>query len=163
MKKLLLITLVFLLASLNTFPQWYWQNPLPQGNTLESVTFISSNVGWAVGDFGTILSTTDGGLTWIQQTSGTTEELVAVSFIDANNGWIVGWNGTILNTTDGGATWNPQTSGVSNYLLGVSFTDLNNGTAVGQAGRILRTTNGGTNWTDTIKWNNKPFVECIIY
>ena len=147
MKKILLITFVFILSAFIAFPQWYWQNPLPQGNTLNSVKFISSTVGWAVGDAGTILYTSDGGTTWATQSSGTTNDLMAVTFIDANNGWIVGWYGTILKTTDGGSTWNPQTSGVSKYLLSVSFTDLNNGTAVGQNGTIIRTTNGGTNWT----------------
>jgi hypothetical protein len=28
---------------------WFWQNPLPQGNTLNSVKFINLSVGWAVG------------------------------------------------------------------------------------------------------------------
>ena len=114
MKRLLL--LVFILLPIQIYPQWYWQNPLPQGNTLNGVKFISSTVGWAVGEFGTILYTTDGGTTWTTQTSGTTDDLMDVSFIDANNGWIVGWYGTILNTTDGGTTWNPQTSGVQNIF-----------------------------------------------
>ncbi len=55
--------------------QWFWQNPLPQGNTLYSVKYISATVGWAVGDLGTILKTTDGGTTWSSQTSGTTNNL----------------------------------------------------------------------------------------
>jgi photosystem II stability/assembly factor-like uncharacterized protein len=89
---------------------------LPQGNTLNSVKFISSTVGWTVGAYGTILYTTNGGTTWTSKSSGTTEDLMAISFVDANNGWIVGWEGTILKTTDGGSTWNPQTSGVSNIF-----------------------------------------------
>ena len=28
---------------------WFWQNPLPQGNTLNSVKFVNLSVGWAVG------------------------------------------------------------------------------------------------------------------
>ena len=35
--------------------QWFWQNPLPQGNDLYSVDFIDSNFGWIVGYYGTIL------------------------------------------------------------------------------------------------------------
>src|SRR2546421_1805480 len=42
---------------------WQWGNPLPQGNTLRSISFAGAN-GYAAGDFGTLLRTTDGGTTW---------------------------------------------------------------------------------------------------
>ena len=41
-------------------PGWFWQNPLPQGNTLRGVSFSDVNTGTAVGSAGTILRTTDG-------------------------------------------------------------------------------------------------------
>ena len=44
--------------------QWVWQNPLPQGNTLQDFSFIDTNNGFAVGARGTILKTTDGGNNW---------------------------------------------------------------------------------------------------
>src|SRR6266478_2511954 len=52
--------------------QWVWQNPLPQGYELSGVAFVDANNVWAVGDYGTILRSTDGGNTWVLQTSGTT-------------------------------------------------------------------------------------------
>ena len=84
---------------------WYWQNPLPQGNHLSGVSFTDANTGTAVGGNGAILRTTDGGITWVSQTSGTTENLNGVSFTDANTGTVVGSGGAILRTTDGGDTW----------------------------------------------------------
>src|SRR6266511_1165339 len=42
---------------------WTWGNPLPQGNTLRAVEF-AGGVGYATGDFGTVLRTDDGGTTW---------------------------------------------------------------------------------------------------
>ena len=78
------------LSELKAQQNWSWQNPLPQGNTLYSVKYISAAVGWAVGDLGTILKTTDGGTTWSTQTSGTTNNLWGVFFTDANNGTAVG-------------------------------------------------------------------------
>ena len=38
--------------------QWYWQNPLPCGNSLNDVCFVDANIGIAVGDLGTIVKTT---------------------------------------------------------------------------------------------------------
>jgi hypothetical protein len=81
---------------------WLWQNPPPQGNCLYGVSFIDANTGTAVGACGTILRTTDGGETWVSQTSGTSNYLYGVSFTNANTGTVVGSYGTILRTTSGG-------------------------------------------------------------
>jgi photosystem II stability/assembly factor-like uncharacterized protein len=66
------------------------------------VSFVDANTGTAVGNYGTILRTRDGGVTWTPQTSGTTNPLYGVSFMDANTGTVVGGTGTILRTTTGG-------------------------------------------------------------
>ncbi len=78
---------------------WFWQNPLPQGNPLLAVHFVNATTGTAVGDGGTILRTTDGGSSWVSQTSGTSTTLFGVSFTDAMTGTAVGTGGTILRTT----------------------------------------------------------------
>src|SRR6266481_5017940 len=132
--------------------QWHWQNPLPQGNNLRGASFVDANTGTVVGEYGTIVRTTDGGNSWTIQVSGTTQNLWAISFKDSNNGTAVGEGGTILGTTDGGANWVPQTSGTTLQLRGVSFSDTNTGAAVGGAcgiggeSTILRTTDGGKTW-----------------
>jgi hypothetical protein len=109
---------------------------------LFGVSFTDANTGTAVGGYGTILRTTNGGTTWTIQSSGTSNHLSGVSFTDVNNGTAVGTYGRILRTTNGGTTWTLQNS-TGFDLTAVSFTDANNGTAVGQMGSILRTTNGG--------------------
>ena len=149
MKNLSLFFIALILLQPITLAQegWFWQNPLPQGNFLYSVDFVSELTGWAVGS-NAILRTTNGGATWTSQTSGTTHSLRGVSFTDSDNGTAVGYNGTILRTTDGGTTWSSQTSGTTNNLLGVCFTDSYNGTAVGDGGTILRTTNGGVSFVE---------------
>ena len=110
-----------------------------------SVYFTDANTGWAVGEVGTILKTSDGGTTWSPQTSGTPNGLTSVYFTDANTGWAVA-RGTILKTTDGGTTWSPQTSGTTSLLFSVYFTDANTGWIAG-SGTILKTINGGTAWS----------------
>ena len=102
--------------------------------------------GVAVGYYGTILVSKDGGNKWEQVSSGTKELLASLSFPDTNHGWVVGSNGAILTTADGGLTWKPQDSGTSNYLLGVYFVNAQNGWAVGEFGTILHTSDGGVHW-----------------
>src|SRR5215469_10757268 len=69
---------------------WFWQNPLPQGNNLWSVAALDASTFIAVGEFGTILRTSDGGTTWTKQDSGTQNRLFGVAFGDGNNGTAVG-------------------------------------------------------------------------
>jgi hypothetical protein len=109
-----------------------------------------------VGRGGTILRTTNGGASWVEQTSGTTNWLYSVSFTDANTGTAVGSYGTILRTTNGGSTWVRQTSGTTNHLYGVFFTDANTGTAVGAGGTILRTTTGGVSSVQDDRQSDTP-------
>jgi hypothetical protein len=57
--------------------------------------------GWAVGGataLGRVKHTTDGGINWVNQDSGTNNLLTRVFFVDSNTGWAVGYNGTIIAT-----------------------------------------------------------------
>ncbi len=79
---------------------------LPQNaHTLRAITFVDRNRGWAVGERGTILHTTDGGQTWEVQNSGVSTVLFDVEFSDSLHGVAVGDSNVVLITTDGGATW----------------------------------------------------------
>ncbi len=83
---------------------------------------------------------------WIQQNSGTSNDLNGVSFSDSLHGWAVGNDGIILHTTNGGNNWSPQVSTNLNSLRSVSFCDTMNGWTVGDKGTILATSNGGKSW-----------------
>jgi photosystem II stability/assembly factor-like uncharacterized protein len=159
----IVIILIFLP---NLFAQegWVWQNPLPQGNRLYDVHFISNpaGYGWAVGIDGTILHSTDGGVTWEFQNSGTSANLEAVYFVDQNLGWAVGSEGTILHTSNGGTEWSSQavpTAAQYSYLYDVHFINPTTGWVVGENNIILHTTNGGTTpWTYQYSTLVTPFT-----
>ena len=122
---------------------------MPTADYLSSVSFAADGQrGWAVGDRGTFHATTNGGMSWQAQPSGTSNDLWEVSFAaDNQRGWVVGSRGTILATTNGGTSWQAQTSGTTNSLLSVSFAaDGQRGWTVGDRGTILATTTGGMTW-----------------
>src|SRR5207249_7061142 len=63
----------------------------------------TADIGFAVGGAGRILRTNDSGVTWNEQTSGTSANLNDVSFAsDGLTGIAVGESGIILRTTNGG-------------------------------------------------------------
>jgi uncharacterized protein (TIGR03437 family) len=140
---------------------------------LNAVALVDDNNGWAVGDphwdqatrqvKGTIIKTTDGGVTWSNQDPGGTDALNGLFFLNASQGWVVGDNGAILHTTDGGAHWTRQPASTGYNFHSVAFTDGSNGWAAGdapiqyygfnewrftdwQAG-IWHTTDGGQTWS----------------
>lgn len=120
----------------------------PFSPDLYAIFFLEDGLkGWAVGDGGTILSTTDGGTSWTRQPNGTGVSLRSMTFTDARTGWIVGEYGTILHTKDGGTSWKRQVSGSRVAFTSVAFTDADTGWAAGAGGTIIHTANGGMEWT----------------
>ena len=89
---------------------------------------------------------------WVQQISGTSENLNDVYCITENFVVAVGDNGTILKTTDGGTTWVQKTSGTTNNLTKVQFPSPLVGYTIEANssianGILLKTIDGGENWT----------------
>ncbi len=79
-------------------------------SSIYDVSMADAKRGWAVGQKGLVLHTSDGGLTWTRQENikdinhqGT--HLFSVHAVDANTAWAVGEWGTRLYTNDGGTTW----------------------------------------------------------
>ena len=83
---------------------WEWRNPMPPAHTLNDMYFLDAHTGWAVGESGVVLKTTDGGATWTVKNAGTTAPLRSVHFVDAHRGWAIGGRGIIFKTTDGSET-----------------------------------------------------------
>jgi hypothetical protein len=92
---------------------------------------------WVVGDGGAIITSSDDGVTWTAQTSGTTENLYSIAFADADHGAAVGRRGTVLVTSDGGTTWTPRPLGRDIFLGGVAVDDTTI-TVAGEGGLVAR-------------------------
>ncbi len=125
-------------------------NPIHLKNNLYSIDFVNPNQGWAVGYYGTIIHTEDGGKSWTYQKSGKTTVLTSVDFVDPNNGWAVGYGPTILHTTDGGKTWSDQKISEDIFLTAVYFLNEKKGWIVGEWGTILVTEDGGNTWNSQL-------------
>lgn len=149
LKNILLWILLSILILPSAFAQSGWElmEPIPglQNITLQSITFANPSIGFAVGDEGTILKTTDGGINWILQDEVTDKDLNSVFLLNADTGFIVGWGGIFLKTTNSGNDWTVNYPVYTN-LYSVFFTDSNNGHATGSNGKILKTTDGAENW-----------------
>lgn len=146
MKKVILISL---LISTGIYAQSTW---IPMNVTgtgvFEEMYFLNNNTGWVVGQSGLIYKTTDGGLNWNNQISGTNYELISVYFINENTGWTAGLAGLTRKTSDGGQNWeNSLIGGPANcwkiYFLN-EITGFN--LRSGYNSVLYKTTNSGNNW-----------------
>lgn len=157
---ILLFSSIFSLNSSYSQTNWFWQNPLPQGNELKEVRFFNQNTGMAVGTKGTIIKTTNSGLSWNIQTSNTFSDLYNLNFISIDKIIVCGNSGTILNTSDGGTNWTFSILDINIKLTGIDFTSTLNGWISGydislQVGKIYKTTNGGINWILNFSTSNE--------
>ncbi len=151
MKKWLLILSMLCVAPSLAWAKEIWPKEIPAQDLRMYPVYDAVAVGKriiAVGEWGLILTSADGGQKWALQQAPTEETLTEVRFIDESSGWAVGHHGTILKTTDGGATWTARTPDMqaSDPLLGVYFADKEHGFTVGSFGFLLETKDGGKTW-----------------
>ena len=133
----------YLYATTNAGVNWQSIYNLP--TQTEALHFSSVNTGYAVGTGGMVTKTSNGGLNWIAQVSGTGSDLYSVYFVNNNIGFACG-NQNIIATTNGGSNWVIQYTDPVTYLSDMYFYNASNGAAVGEEGKRLHTTNGGLNW-----------------
>jgi photosystem II stability/assembly factor-like uncharacterized protein len=125
-----------------------WNTLFTDTTEVNSVYFINSNVGFAVGDKGALLKTTNGGGAWTKSLiDPDTVFLHDIKFINSNVGfiaaskWQVGNRGYIYKTVDGGVSWNLQNTIKDIPLSGISMVSENEGYATGYFGTVKLSSN----------------------
>jgi photosystem II stability/assembly factor-like uncharacterized protein len=145
MRTTFLTFLLLFLSFVQLNAQWFIQTT-NKSERLYKTIFSDSINGFAIGENGIILKTTNGGNDWLTTISNTTNLLRSVFFPEISTGYTIGDNGTILKTSTSGLTWSILNSNTTNRIFSVYFTATNIGYVVGENGLILKTVDGGTNW-----------------
>jgi len=137
----------------------------PNSRDFYRIYFVNSDIGWiAGGDAGifpnyiphrVILHTSNGGVNWSAQYSGSYESLLrSIIFVNQNNGYATGESGIIMKTTDGGSSWSQQVI-PSFHFYDIFFVDSLTGWVTGEYlglphyTAVFKTTDGGANWNET--------------
>src|ERR1035437_890326 len=147
MKTIIFSTLILICFVFTAKAQWVAQNS-GTTNKLYSVHFIDANNGWAVGVYGAIVHTSNGGTTWSSQNSGVTVTLYSVRFVSSTEGWAAGQNQIILHTTNGGTSWVATTGTLALNYYAVFFISQTIGWVGGHNGVLQHTIDGGATWTN---------------
>jgi photosystem II stability/assembly factor-like uncharacterized protein len=154
-KILMIAALLFAVQSVNA--EWVKQKTSTFA-WLRDVFFVSESKGWIVGSDGTLITTTDGGLTWTPSKRVSTDTILQVHFVDENTGWLLcerdvysrGQNAMsyLRKTTDGGKTWDNiefENAG-RERVTRLAFNSLGWGTAFGERGVFYKLQEDGKTW-----------------
>lgn len=118
-----------------------WEKKDIIGDFFRAIHFPSTNVGYAVGQSGSIIKTINGGETWEFIRNGdhlltSNQSFRSVFFVDEDHGYIVGHDGLFWRTINGGKDWEtmPDLPKVDLHSI---FIINNQGFIVGKKGRIF--------------------------
>lgn len=126
---------------------WTEMHPLIPRVDYWGIDFANADTGWAVGEGGAIIKTTNRGEKWIWYESGVGNTLRTVAAV--NNGQRViaaGDGGIILISEDAGETWNQLSSPTTRNLWNMQMITEQIGRIVGEGGASLKTVDGGYTW-----------------
>jgi len=113
-------------------------------NTFQTVYFSDSLNGWVGGNNGTIVHTSDGGLNWSLQNTGSNYTVSTIYFVDSLHGWAGTDGSQVLKTDDAGNNWSIQI--LNGNFCFLHFTDTLYGLLASRTGTIYKTFDGGQNW-----------------
>jgi len=157
---------VLLCASVLAQGQWSRQQSGTTAN-LRGVWFADSLNGWACGDSGVVLRTSNGGNSWSRQNSGVNMMLEDVFFQSITTGWMAGDSGVVISTTNSGTIWVRQGAQGRGKLRYITFSGLiggvYDGLIVGDTGTINHTTDGGRTWQGGRGVFGTRNLDCIAF
>lgn len=131
-------------AAVHSETGWIALTPVTD-HDLQSICFEDKFSGWAVGDNGIILYTTNGGSGWSVSKNDQSFDLTSIA-VTSGNIYIAGDSGHVLRLIKGGSEWELLETGIDNKLMSICFVNSNTGFAAGFGGSVIKTTDGGNNW-----------------
>lgn len=143
---------------------------------LGDVFFVNDSVGWVSGIKngwlnGWLRKTTDGGITWVEQTTTSNYGVYRLDFVSPLEGWFFDSDDEIFKTSNGGTTWTKVSSltGTINKLRDMDFVTPTQGWVAASSGfaagpgTIFYTSNGGQSWTAQITSNTNSFFNTLCF
>jgi len=145
----------------SSFGEGYWatQYTNPAGSTLNDIYFVSSTEGYAAGNGGTILKTTNRGVSWESITSGVANDLSSITVQSSDI--YVSYDTKVRKSTNNGSSWTEAeiSAGIFTGITSLWFSDQNTGYAGGGQllapyDQIWKTSNASGAWAVSKTTNN---------
>jgi photosystem II stability/assembly factor-like uncharacterized protein len=132
---------------------------------LLALWFKDERLGFAVGAFGQIFRTDDGGEHWVSLTGALANpdslHLNAITRLPDGRLAVAGERGTIWFSSDEGASWRASEVGYEGHLYGLIQAAPASLIAFGFAGNVFRSTDGGRTWAKAARVSEKSIVGAV--
>jgi photosystem II stability/assembly factor-like uncharacterized protein len=147
MKNLFLFIIVVLLSFSTSFSQVTW-NPQNSGTfeNLNGIFLVNANTGYAVGNNGIVLRTTNGGQSWTLKSFPTSTNNLCVYFLDSYTGFVGNQNANIYKTTNGGNNWETEGSASTYAITSLNMPTTSAGYCGDHYSNIQKSTDSGISW-----------------
>lgn len=174
MKKRLIHLALFVIAlatAANAGAQWTAQVSTSEG-LLNDVNFADDRTGWAVGDSGAILKTTDRGQNWAVEASGTAVNLNGVFLMNTTSGWAAGDSRTVVKYDGTSWTASQITHPANMDITSVTMTSvstiwattgLNFSGSLANFRNMFYSTDGGSSWNSATIRNTAEATTILNY
>ncbi len=146
MKKLFCFFILFNIISHQAVAQWIAQNSGTNQN-LYDIEFLNDKTGWAVGDAGVVIKTTNGGNTWVNIPNPSVQYgglMWDIHPVDSEVVYAVAGYDFIMKTSNGGNNWSVLSGRLvsGTAFKSVYFLNRDTGWFLG-TNKVFRTFNGG--------------------
>ena len=127
---------------------WGWQNPIPSGDLLLSISCPITTVCYTAGNAGLVLTTLDAGAHWTVLNAGETNNIEGISCANAVTCVAVDDLGYSFTTVNAGVDWTRVSVNSGKPLYGVSCAEGKTVCfATGPGGKVYGTVDVGTTWS----------------
>lgn len=138
-----------IIATIDSGTTWVIQHRDENRPPIFDVRFNGSLNGVAVGAFGSMLTTSDGGRHWLRSQLADDVHLYAIEVPKKGVFIIAGEGGALYKSRDGGASWTRQRVPTQSTLFGLVWSRATGAlVAYGVRGAVIRSTDDGENWVN---------------
>jgi spore coat protein CotH/photosystem II stability/assembly factor-like uncharacterized protein len=142
--------------------KWYKQQNY-FWHKLYDVKFTDRQNGFAIGDHGIFLKTTDGGFNWAESWIGNNLPFYGLANPTQNVFFVVGENGSLFNSANGGTIWQKLTFSNKKNIRAISMNYSQPGWIAGDMGFVASTIDSGKTWDETIVDSTKNFYGVAVF
>ncbi len=122
---------------------------IPVANTIKTIGFVNSQIGYVFAGEGQWFKTTDGGASWTNILDWPNLNLKALAVSEGGKLLVGGHRGNTSLSNDGGQTWSyldNHLTGFIDWIYTAAFANETIGLIGGRSGKLFRTADGGATW-----------------